>query len=80
MKKKQKDELKLKNSIELRNLLKVSRDLLFKMRLEKSQNKLKNLRGIFNERKRIAFMLTILKNKEIEEQSPKLQKKVKINK
>ncbi len=65
MKKKQKEEIKLKSEKELRNLLKESEDLLFKLKLEKSQNKLKNLRSIFSERKKIALILTIINEKEI---------------
>lgn len=63
MKKKQKDDIKLKNIEELRNLIKESQGILFKMRLEKTQNKLKNLKAIFLERKKIALMLTIINEK-----------------
>ena len=38
-------------NIELKNLIKESQGILFKLRLEKSQNKLKNLKAIFLERK-----------------------------
>lgn len=63
MKKKQKDDIKLKNTEELKNLIKESQGILFKSRLEKSQNKLKNLKAIFLERKKIALMLTIINEK-----------------
>lgn len=63
MKKKQKDDIKLKNIEELKNLIKESQEILFKLRLEKTQNKLKNLKAIFFERKRIALMLTIINEK-----------------
>jgi len=65
MKKKEKENIKLKPKEELRNLLKESEDLLFKLKIEKSQNKLKNLRSIFSERKKIALILTIINEKEI---------------
>lgn len=63
MKKKQKDDIKLKNIEELKNLIKESQGSLFKLRLEKTQNKLKNLKAIFLERKKIALMLTIINEK-----------------
>ncbi|MEK7060982.1 MAG: 50S ribosomal protein L29 [Patescibacteria group bacterium] len=63
MKKKQKDDIKLKNIEELKNLIKESQGILFKLRLEKTQNKLKNLKAIFLERKKIALMLTIINEK-----------------
>ena len=64
MKKKQKDDIKLKNIEELKNLIKESQGILFKLRIEKTQNKLKNLKAIFLERKKIALMLTIINEKE----------------
>lgn len=64
MKKKIRDEIKIKTAQELKNLLKDSYDLLFKLRLEKNQNKLKNLRQIFFERKKLALMLTFINEKE----------------
>lgn len=52
MKLKVKAEFKAKESAELIKLIKDSEELIFKLGLEKSQNKLKNLRQIFNERKK----------------------------
>lgn len=63
MKKKQKDDIKLKDIEELKKLIKESQGILFKLRLEKSQNKLKNLKAIFLERKKIALMFTIINGK-----------------
>jgi len=63
VKKKARDEMKVKTAEELKNLLKGSYDLLFKLRIEKSQNKLKNIKQIFFERKKLAFMLTLINEK-----------------
>lgn len=64
MKKKVKEEFKLKSSEELRKLFKDSQDLLFKLRLDKAQNKLKNQKQIFWERKKAALFLTLVNEKE----------------
>lgn len=64
MKKKIKEEIKVKSSKELIKIVKDSENLIFKLRLEKSQNKLKNLRQIFNERKKIALMETLITEKQ----------------
>lgn len=63
MKSKAREELKAKEIRELRKLVLDSEDLIFKLRLEKAQNKLKNLRQIFNERKRIALIKTLITQK-----------------
>lgn len=86
MKKKQKEELKAKTILELKNLVKETEVLISKLRIEKSQNKMKNLRSIFWERKRIALMLTIINEKEksekvlqvkVEEKPKKIQRSKK---
>lgn len=64
MKKKVKEEFKLKSSEELKRLFKDSQDLLFKLRLDKAQNKLKNQKQIFWERKKAALFLTLVNEKE----------------
>lgn len=64
MKRKIKEEIKLKNILELKKLIKDSEDLLFKLRLDKVQNKLKNQKQIFWERKKIALFLTLINEKE----------------
>jgi len=77
VKKKVREEIRLKSSEELRKLLKDSEDLLFKLRLDKAQNKLKNQKQIFWERKKIALMLTLLNEKDRNE---KLSKKKEVSK
>lgn len=77
MKKKVREEFKLKNSLELKKLLNDSEDLLFKLRLDKVQNKLKNQKQIFWERKKIALFLTLINEKEKLE---KLAKKSEVKK
>ena len=64
MKKKLKGEMKLKTSQELKKLIKDSEELLFRLRLDKVQNKLKNQKQIFWERKKIALFLTLSNEKE----------------
>ncbi len=71
MKKKERDELKLKTVGELENFVKGLEDSLFKMRLDKAQNKLKNMRSIFMDRKKIAFALTLAVEKREEERIAK---------
>lgn len=66
MKTKDKKELFTKSIDELQGLLKETRQALLTLRLEKSQNKLKNTRVIFSKRKDIARMLTALRQKEYE--------------
>lgn len=64
MKKKIKEEIKLKTPLELKKLIKDSEDLLFKLRLDKVQNKLRDQKQIFWERKKIALFLTLINEKE----------------
>jgi len=64
VKKKLKGEMKLKTSQELKKLIKDSEELLFRLRLDKVQNKLKNQKQIFWERKKIALFLTLSNEKE----------------
>ena len=59
-----KDDIKTRNIEELKSILKEAKDALFSLRLEKAQNKLKNLRSIFLKRKEIARILTEIKEKE----------------
>lgn len=66
MKTKDKKELFSKNIEELKSLLKSAQDVLFQLKLEKSQNKLKNTRSIFWKRKEIANILTVIRMKEME--------------
>ncbi len=66
MKTKEKKDLRTKSMVELRTMLKNAKDAVFTAKLEKSQNKLKNTRSLFLKRKEIAQILTIMKEKEIE--------------
>jgi ribosomal protein L29 len=65
-----KKELHTKNASELRKMLKDGHELLMSLKLDREQDKLKNTRGIFNTRKNIAIIKTILKGKEGEVEQP----------
>lgn len=67
MKTKDKKELLKKGEKELEALLKEARESLFNLRLEKAQNKLKNLRSIFIKRKEIAKILTAIEERRIKD-------------
>lgn len=54
-----------KDEKELKNLLKEKRKDLFDLNLENKQNKLKNTRSIFNTKKEIAKILTLIREKEL---------------
>lgn len=66
MKTKEKKDLRTKSIVELRTMLKNAKNAIFTAKLEKSQNKLKNTRSLSLKRKEIAQILTIMKEKEIE--------------
>jgi large subunit ribosomal protein L29 len=66
MKTKEKKQIKEKNVDELKAALKEAKEILFTLKLEKAQNKLKNTRSIFMKRKEVARILTEMKRKEIE--------------
>ena len=66
MKTKDKKDLHTKSIIELRTMLKNLKDAVFTAKLEKSQNKLKNTSSLAVKRKEIAQILTIMKEKEIQ--------------
>ena len=72
MKIKQKNELFGKCENELKKLLNDARSDLFNLRLDLSQNKLKNTSSIFLKRKEIALILTALKEKEFEKNDPSI--------
>lgn len=78
MKKKVKEEFKLKSVEEFKKLFKDSQDLLFKLRLDKAQNKLKNQKQIFWERKKAALFLTLINEKEKVEKVTKDREMAKI--
>ena len=54
-----------KDEKELKNLLKEKKKELFDLNLENKQNKLKNTRSIFNTKKEIAKILTLIREKEL---------------
>ncbi|MBP9716595.1 MAG: 50S ribosomal protein L29 [Candidatus Levybacteria bacterium] len=64
MKKDVKD-ISSKTEKDLKDLLKTKREDLFKLNLDNKQNKLKNTRIIFNTRKEIARVLTLIKEKQL---------------
>lgn len=64
MKTKDKKELHKKTILELKNLLFLTRQALYLLKLDKVRTKLKDTRSIFWKRKEIAQILTILKEKE----------------
>lgn len=63
MKTKEKKELFTKTIGELGSLLKESRNELFDLKLSLSQKKLKNTKEVFWKRKKIAMILTAIKEK-----------------
>ena len=65
MKTKDKKGLRLKSIKELMTLVSDTKNLISGLRLDKTQNKLKNTRQIFAKRKEVAQILTILKEKEL---------------
>ncbi len=65
MKTKDKKELHLKSLKELNNLVASAKDALVGLRLDKTQNKLKNTSVLSLKRKEIAQMLTVIRLKEL---------------
>ncbi len=65
MKTKDKQDLRVKTTDELKKLVEEIRVDLFKMKLEHSMRKLKGTQSIFNKKKDVARILTILREKEI---------------
>lgn len=66
MKTRDKKDLFTKDAKELIKKLKDTRDELFTMKIDLTQNKLKNPKSITTKRKEIALILTALKEKELE--------------
>lgn len=58
---------------DLRDLLKTKREDLFKLNLDNKQNKLKNTRVIFNTRKEIARVMTLIKEKQLAEEAKNME-------
>jgi len=67
MKTKEKKIMQGKTLQELKTQLNQARDELHILKLDKSLNKLKNTRSIFEKRKEIARILTIIKVKEFQD-------------
>ncbi len=65
-----KKELQGKEAGELKKMLKDGHELYLSLKLDLQQNKLKNTRSIYNTRKNIAIIKTILKGKEGEVEKP----------
>ena len=58
-------EIVTKTEKDLREQLISKREELFKLKIDNKQNKLKNTRVIFNTRKEIARVLTLIREKEL---------------
>lgn len=69
MKSKAKKELHTKTIQELEQLLKETRDELFKLKLEHARKKLKNTSLISEKRKDMAKIMTIIKEGELKNES-----------
>jgi large subunit ribosomal protein L29 len=73
MKKAMKDIVN-KNDKELKDLLKEKREERYKLNLDNRQNKLKNSRSLFNSRKELARILTIMRERELSKtEEPKVE-------
>ena len=66
MKTKAKKELQAKTIPELEARFLEAKNEIFQLKMEKAQKKLKNLRSIFEKKKEIARILTILGEKNLE--------------
>ncbi len=71
MKTKDKKELHLKSLAELNKLVLDAKDVVVNLRLDKTQNKLKNTSLLSMRRREIAQMLTIIRGKELSEKTKK---------
>lgn len=58
-------EITGKSESELKKLLKEKRTELFNLKMDNKQNKLKNTRSIFNTRKDISRVLTLIREQEL---------------
>lgn len=67
------NEISNKNEKELKELLSQKREELFKVAIDNKQNKLKNTRSIFNTRKEIARIMTLIKEKELVSETPAVE-------
>ncbi|OGH20073.1 MAG: 50S ribosomal protein L29 [Candidatus Levybacteria bacterium RIFCSPHIGHO2_02_FULL_37_13] len=67
MKTKEKLAFRSKTLVELKTLLREGKNALYLLKIELSQNKLKNLRSIFLKRKEMAIIATIINEKEFKD-------------
>lgn len=58
-------EIDSKTEKDLKDLLVTKRADVFKLNIDNKQNKLKNTRSIFNTRKEVARILTLIREKEL---------------
>ena len=58
-------EIDSKTEKDLKDLLAIKRADVFKLNIDNKQNKLKNTRSIFNTRKEVARILTLIREKEL---------------
>lgn len=65
MKTKPKKELIQKSSIELNNLLTQEKEQLFKLKLDLTMKKIKNVHSVLAKRKDIAFIQTLISEKKL---------------
>lgn len=70
-------DISSKTEKDLKDLLKSKREELFKLSLDNKQNKLKNTRVIFNTRKEIARVLTLIRERELISEEVKVSEAVK---
>ena len=68
-------EISGKNDKELKDLLKEKRDAFINLKLDNKQNKLKNTRSIFNTRKDIKRILTLIRERELAEKIASTEEK-----
>lgn len=65
MKLKDKQTFRVNALTKLKDLLEKAKNELFLLKLDKAQNKLKNTRSIFLKRKEIAFISTLIREKDL---------------
>lgn len=77
MKTKDKKELFTKSVLELKKLLEEAVKAVSSFKLDHQQNKLKDTRSIFNKRKEVAILKSILNMKSVMEKAKEVEKEVK---
>ncbi len=74
-------EIRAKSEKDIKERLKSKREELCKLKLDNKQNKLKNTRIIYNSRKEISRILTLIREKELvlrqaQDEAPKEEKQL----